>query len=104
MNFRTKVFKNAHSIKKTTGQSLSSSLKKAWRLYRLTKVLLKNQTATFSYLKKDGSVREAVGTLQKIGEHIKGTGKTSSKVFRYWDLEANWFRCFNIENLISISN
>lgn len=102
MNFRTTVFIQAHQIKKNTGKSFAVSLSKAWALYRLSKKMRINDEVLFTYEKKDGSLRRAYGTLKNVRQFIKGTGASSLKVFRYWDLEAVAFRCFKIENLITI--
>ena len=100
--FRTKVFKRAHEMVKSTGKSFAVCLSKAWAAYRLTKKLLTKEEVTFTYEKKDGSLRRAYGTLKNAGQFIKGTGKGNNKVFHYWDLEAVTFRCFKVENLISV--
>ncbi len=101
-NFRTLVFKRAYQIMKNTGKTFSVCLSKAWALYRLSKKMVNNQVISFAYEKKDGTLRKAKGTLRGVKNLIKGTGKTSTKVFTYFDLEANAFRCFKIENLITV--
>jgi hypothetical protein len=53
----------------------------------------------FAYEKADGSLRYALGTLTG-GFEIKGTGKPNFKTLAYFDVEANGFRCFKVENLI----
>lgn len=100
--FRTKVFKRAHEIMKSTGKGFAVCLSKSWVIYRLTKKLLSKDEVCFTYEKKDGSLRRAYGTLKNVGQFIKGTGKATAKVFHYWDLEAVAFRCFKAENLISV--
>lgn len=103
-NFRSKVFKRAHEIAKRTNKGFAVCLSKAWALYRLAKAMTKKDEVCFTYEKKDGSLRRAHGTLKDVGRFIKGTGKTSSGVFHYWDLEAVVFRCFRVENLVAVFN
>lgn len=57
---------------------------------------------TFAYEKADGSLRKAKGTLKDISNLIKGTGSENYKTVRYFDVEANGFRSFKVENLITI--
>ncbi len=101
-NFRTKVFKRAYEIMKATGKTFAVCLSKAWALYRLTKQMKANDEVSFAYEKKDGSLRRAIGTLKNVSQFVKGTGKTSRGVFHYWDLKAVAFRCFRVENLVTV--
>ena len=41
------------------------------------------------------------GTLQDVQNLIKGTGPENYKTVRYFDVEANGFRSFKVENLIT---
>ncbi|WP_406683332.1 SH3 beta-barrel fold-containing protein [Seonamhaeicola sp. MEBiC1930] len=100
--FRSKVFKRAYEIMNSTGKAFSVCLSKAWVLYRLAKEMRNNDEVHFTYEKKDGSLRRALGTLRDVKQFVKGTGKTNNKVFHYWDLQASAFRSFKVENLISV--
>lgn len=100
--FRTKVFKRAYAIMKATGKAFAVCLSKAWALYRLAKQMRTKSEVAFAYEKKDGTLRKAFGTLKNVSQFVKGTGKTSTGVFHYWDLEAVAFRCFKVENLVTI--
>ena len=91
-NFRTKVFKQAHELMRATGKAFAVCLPKAWALYRLTK-RMRREIVTFAYEKADGSLRKAKGTLKDVSNLIK---------VRYFDVEANGFRSFKVENLITI--
>lgn len=102
--FRSKVFKRAHEIARKTNKSFAVCLSKAWALYRLAKAMTKRDEVCFTYEKKDGTLRRAYGTLKGVGQFIKGTGRTSTGVFHYWDLEAVAFRCFRVENFITAFN
>ena len=62
----------------------------------------------FSYTKKDGSIRDAVGTLNidVMGKENepKGTGyEITDSNIRYYDLNSEGWRSFIIDNLISWS-
>ncbi len=100
--FRSKVFKRAYTIMKSTGKTFAVSLSKAWALYRLAKQMQTKSEVQFTYEKKDGTLRKAFGTLKNVSQFVKGTGKTSTNVFHYWDLEAVAFRCFKVENLVTV--
>ena len=100
-NFRTKVFKQAHELMRATGKAFAVCLSKAWALYRLT-TRMRREIVTFAYEKADGSLRKAKGTLKDISNLIKGTGSENYKTVRYFDVEANGFRSFKVENLITI--
>lgn len=58
---------------------------------------------SFVYLKKDGSRRNANGTLYGIGHTIKGHGGRSCKwTLNYYDVDCQAWRSFLIENLVSV--
>ena len=58
---------------------------------------------SFVYLKKDGSRRNANGTLYGIGHTIKGNGGRSCKwTLNYYDVDCQAWRSFLIENLIAV--
>lgn len=70
--------------------------------------------AHFFFTKKDGSVREAYGTLKKeLLERLLGPHDDESQpsepapnsdvtTQKYWDVEAGGFRAFNVSNLIAM--
>ena len=84
-NFRHKVFCMAYELMKATGKAFAVCLSRAWALYRLTKQMHKGK-----------------GTLKDIQNLIKGTGSENYKTVRYFDIEANGFRSFKVENFITI--
>ena len=68
---------------------------------------LRKGKVKFTYRKKDGSLREALGTLHKetMGEeNYPSNGNTESKgpenQIRYYDLNSNGWRSFLSENLL----
>ena len=99
--FRHKVFCMAYDLIRATGKTFAVCLSKAWALYRLTKQMHKG-IVSFAYEKSDGSLRKAKGTLKDIQNLIKGTGSENYKTVRYFDIEANGFRSFKVENFITI--
>lgn len=100
--FRSQVFLRAYEIMRNTGKAFAVCLSKAWQLYRLSKEMTTKAEVCFTYEKKDGTLRKAYGTLMNVGEFVKGNGAQTPKVFNYWDLEAAAFRCFKVENFISV--
>lgn len=100
-NFRTQVFKKAYELTKVTGKCFSVCLSRAWALYRLIKAM-KNGIVWFAYEKADGSLRKAKGTLKGTEYLVKGYSRENFKTVCYFDVEAEAFRSFRCENLITI--
>ncbi|MFP3593965.1 SH3 beta-barrel fold-containing protein [Chryseobacterium sp. SIMBA_038] len=102
-SFRKTVMLRAYHIMATTGKEWSVCLKKAWLLFRLNKEM-HNGEITFFFEKKDGSLRKAVGTLKmdKIDYEFKTDNQPIVTTFTYFDVEANFFRSFKIENFMMI--
>lgn len=84
----------------TTSKAFAVCLSRAWALYRLTKQMHRG-IVTFAYEKADGSLRRAKGTLKDVQSLIKGTGSENYKTVRYFDVDANGFRSFKVENFIT---
>ena len=67
-----------------------------------------NGIATFSFLKKDGTIRVAKGTLKTDllppmdEQEEKRERKTNENLQVYYDVEKNAWRCFTKSNLISV--
>lgn len=99
-NYKHKVFCMAHELMKATGKAFSVCLAKAWALYRLTRQM-HNGIVLFAYEKADGTLRKAKGTLKDVQNFVKGTGAENYKTVRYYDVEANGFRSFKVENFIT---
>ena len=82
-------------------KELSISLKRAWYFERFRN-WLKDGIVTFSYMKKDGSIREAKGTLNHLliptDKLPKGTStaKPNFSSVAYYDLERQDWRAFNV--------
>lgn len=103
INFRVRIMKYAWHIRRATAQSWRLCMIKAWQLYRLAKSMRERDVA-FYYLKSDGTIRKALGTLRGVpaGATLgsKKLTKPSYKTMSYFDTEKGAFRCFKVENLI----
>ena len=104
-NFRVRVMKYAWQLRRTTNQAWRTCMLKAWQLYRLAKAM-REGVVTFRYQKADGSFRLAHGTLRNVpaGATLGGkkVTKPSYKTMAYFDTDKNSFRCFKVENLVSV--
>ena len=73
-------------------------------LETMKKRMMRGEVVRFAYMKKDGSVRVAVGTLQPqaVEANVKGTGipKKYYGMFAYLDLEKMAWRGFKEERFI----
>lgn len=93
------LFNIAWAVRKQFN-TFSEALKHAWKVVRLQFALCTQAAVKFMYKKVDGTIREAVGTLESVPA-IKGTGKPiNHAVLTYFDITANDWRCAKIENLI----
>lgn len=65
---------------------------------------MRTNDVKFSFIKKDGTIREAHGTLREdVLPEIKGTGRPLSfELQLYFDLDKQCFRSFKKHNLIDI--
>lgn len=101
-NFRVRVMKYAHQLFTATKHSWSTCLLKAWELYRLAK-RMREGIVKFAFQKVDGTIRYAWGTLKDLPAGAsQSKGNPSFKTFAYFDTQKMAFRCFKIENLITI--
>ena len=83
----------------------SGIVKYAWYFERL-RTWMSTDAVSFSYWKKDGSIREARGTLNPAlipeDKRPKGAsdGTHSPVSFCYFDLDKNEWRSFTLDNFI----
>ena len=81
-----------------------TSVSKGIALETMKKRMMRGECVRFAYMKKDGSVRVAVGTLQPnaVEANVKGTGipKRFYGMFAYLDLEKMAWRGFKEERFI----
>ena len=101
-NFRSLIFLRAFHIMRESSLSWGESLSKSWQIYRLNKEL-HHGVKTFYFEKKNGEIRKATGTL-KIDYQFKTENQPNPKIFSYFDVEAQDFRCFKVENFIMLAN
>lgn len=78
--------------------TFADALRRAWQIVKLA-AKMKRGAVSFSYLKKDGTIRKATGTLNNIPA-IKGAREVNYSVFTYFDTEANSWRSACAQNLI----
>ena len=98
------VFNLAWQFVRNNNMNLSEALKKAWANVKLS-LKMRTRVVKFIFLKKDGSIRRAFGTLDPTyTPATKGTGKRSPLTQTYFDKELNAFRCFRKENLLWVEN
>lgn len=91
-----------------TGQGLDEAEAHAVAVMNMELVeRMKEGVVSFTFRKADGSLREAIGTLQAevVAPHITGTGTRAENplLTTYWDNGAENFRCFKKANLVSIN-
>jgi hypothetical protein len=88
---------------KRNGFSMSEALKTAWRNIKLRAELAKG-IVKFYFVKVDGSIREAYGTLKSsLLPETKGNRRESVTTQTYFDTEKQEWRCFKIANLVRIA-
>lgn len=104
---RSAILTTAHQIKRTENISFSEAQKKAWAIQRANqlKTLLYNAVVIFQYVKENQTIRTAKGTLNTnlYFYESKGTMQVQNdNVIRYWDIEANGFRCFKKDRFVKV--
>ena len=81
-----------------------TSVSKGIQLETMKKRMMRGECVRFAYMKLDGSVRVAVGTLQPqaVEANVQGTGvpKRYYGMFAYLDLEKMDWRAFKEERFI----
>lgn len=97
------LFQNAWTMFKAgLFNSFAEALKAAWQRLKVTNGL-KSGVLTFVYIKTDGSIRKATGTLTGLNYEAKGSQKQNiPQVVKYFDLEAQSFRSFRIDRFIGL--
>ncbi len=90
------------SISDKTMKSWSISLRKAWAIIKL-KSKMRGESVKFSFLKKDGTTRNAIGTLSEAkipsANQSKGIRASVYSVTTFYDLNKDAWRCFKNENI-----
>ena len=98
------IMQMAWKFFRTTGQSFSDCLKKAWANFKLVS-RMSTGIIRFYFQKIDGTIREAWGTLRPdLIPQLNGSSrKRNDTVKTYFDTERQEYRCFKKLNLISVS-
>ena len=84
-------------------QQWKNALKRAWYFIRFRKALA-DGVVTFSFWKKDGTIREAHGTRRLLAiphdSWPKGMRKASPSVLTFYDLNKGAWRCLRRTSLL----
>ncbi len=99
---QSKVMTTAHQIKEIY-KTWPEALKMAWQIEKFKKELLKGDV-NFKFLKKSGEERAARGTTKRdsFNYDFKGSKKkTNPHIIKYFDLDKNNFRSFDIRRIIT---
>ena len=99
------VARHISTITAKTGSILMGT-SKALLIEEAKRQMRSTSGCRFIYAKKDGSVREAFGTLNPAlcGKHFNGRGNSPETwgCTSYWDMEKGGFRSFRWENLVAV--
>lgn len=96
-------FETLHEEKADFGCCLSIAWSEA-NSETMRTLLVYNAIVEFDFLKSDGTIRHAYGTLKaEIVPETKGTGrKPNESLQTYYDVEKQEWRCFKKANLLKI--
>ena len=99
-----KVLTDAKRINQITGRPMAECKKQAAQIEECV-MLMKTRIVEFFFIKKDGTVRQAFGTLQEdiIRPHIKSDSnrEPNPELVTYFDTKRQQFRSFRKENFKS---
>lgn len=96
------IMLRAWEMYRTTGKAFAVCLSRSWVIFRLIQ-RMRSSVVQFSYEKINGTLRKAKGTLRDVSVLVKGTGRSDDgRTVKYYDIEADGWRSFKIENLITI--
>ena len=103
-NQRRDIMLQAWQFIRKNGMSLADALKCAWANAKV-KAAMTQRIVKFYFVKIDGSVREAYGTLK--ADLVPQTGDSGRKpnptVQVYYDCEKEAWRCFKKANLLRMA-
>jgi hypothetical protein len=102
--FLSNIMRLAWQFVKRNGFTISQALKTAWANAKLN-LAMKLRIVKFYFMKVDGSMREAYGTLNDSIVPATGgdTRKKNDTIQVYFDTERQEWRCFKKANLLSIN-
>lgn len=96
---RNRLFNIAWSVADKF-DTFSEALIHAWKVIKLQWALCTQALVNFKYKKVDGSIREAVGSLQNPPMPKGGMRKVNHSVLVYFDLQQQDWRCAKVELII----
>lgn len=104
MNYdKSKIMKEAWRMIRANGMTKSEALRAAW-LNAKAKRLMMQGVATFYYLKMDGTVREARGTLAAgLVPAVGGARRDNDTLQVYYDLDRGAWRCYKKANIFEVA-
>ena len=99
---KSEIFRNAWQLVRVFGYSLSQALKNAWANAKFIKIA-SERLCEFVYMKVDGTIRRAIGTLTKRYESVSGMHRAQNdSVQCYYDIDAEAWRSFRKRNLLQV--
>ena len=105
---QTNVIAKAVQFVNYYNMDINDAVRKGIMLEQLKNRMLSGELVKFKYMKMDGSIRNAIGTLQAdvVAANTKanGTYRKPQGTFCYIDLECFAWRSFKEERLVEILN
>ena len=105
---QTNVIAKAVQFVNYYNMGINDAVRKGIMLEELKQRMVNGELVKFKYMKVDGSIRNAIGTLQAdvVAANTKanGTYRKPQGAFCYIDLESFGWRSFREERLIEILN
>lgn len=93
----------AHHIFNNSNKEWRDCMILAWQIYFCYQ-WMKRGPVKFYYRKKDGSIRCAFGRLKDIQNNKMPINYSINwDTFNYWDIEKRAWRCFKVENFITMA-
>lgn len=103
---QSNVFFRAWAIRKQNSKlSFAKSLKLAWNVEQLKMKMEGGNEVEFVYVKLDGSIRIAKGTLPEVSKDFlsqKNNSVAQNSVVKYYDIEKEGWRSFKATNCVHL--
>lgn len=100
----SELMKSAWFMVRNYGLSMGDAMRQAWRIFKL-KTAMHKGIVKFQFLKLDGTIRDAIGTLtDEVTSKLVGGQyyNPSPKVVPYFDCEKQEWQSFRKERLIGM--
>ena len=97
-DFRGAVMLQAHALREQLQLPISTSLRLAWRAWKLYQAMIKGKNVPFRYRKVDGTMRVARGRMES---DMAPKFPVDKGLFVYYDDDRGGYRSFRVENLMS---